>query len=889
MGIFAFIKNSDNKRHLKKLTKIADEVELLADKYSVMSDKELADVTPLLKKRLADGETLDDILPDAFAVVREAGSRVLKMRHFYVQLIGGAALHQGRIAEMRTGEGKTLVATLPAYLNALTGLGVHVVTVNDYLAKRDTEWMGKIYKFLGLSVGVIVHGMDHEDKQKAYNCDITYCTNNELGFDYLRDNMATRKSNLVLRPLNYAIVDEVDNILIDEARTPLIISGKGTKSSEIYSTANRFVKTLMRDEDYILDEKEKTIRITDEGAKRAESYFHIDNLTDIENSEISHHIQQALKANYVMKRDNDYMVLDGEVIIIDEFTGRRMIGRRYSEGLHQAIEAKENVRIQGENKTLATITFQNFFRLYKKLSGMTGTAKTEEDEFKGIYNLDVVEIPTNLPMIRKDANDAIYATIPGKLKAIVKEVEDKRNIGQPVLIGTLTVEKSEELSKLLRMKKIPHNVLNAKNHQMEAYIIAQAGRFGAVTIATNMAGRGTDIMLGGNPEYLAKQKLKELKYEEEDINEATSYKANLKPEIKELKDLYEKIYSDYKQKTDEEKKKVVESGGLHILGTERHESRRIDNQLRGRAGRQGDPGSSIFYISLEDDLAKFFGGDKLQGMAERWMGEDGKMPIAGFLTRRIEGAQKNVEARNFSVRKSVLQYDDVMNKQRTDIYQQRNTVLNNEDVHDKILSMIPDIVADVIYESVGETSESEKWDIELLNKNIENKLLLKDSNFVTAKKAESWDLDILIEKLTKETIKQYEDKIERYKNTEIDFGEVERIILLKTVDEKWQDHIDAMDQLRKGIGLRAIGNYDPVIAYTKEGFDMYGNMTESIRRDTAQFLLKVEVKQLPKVNAAQATSTNEKNEPVKTGKKAGPNDPCPCGSGYKYKRCCGKN
>ncbi|KAI4453504.1 seca inner membrane component of sec protein secretion system [Holotrichia oblita] len=849
--------------------RIAEGVELLADKYAVMSDDELRKVTPLLKKRLSDGETLDDILPDAFAVVREASTR-------------------GRIAEMRTGEGKTLVATLPAYLNALTGLGVHVVTVNDYLAKRDTEWMGKIYKFLGLTVGVIVHGMSKEEKQAAYNCDITYCTNNELGFDYLRDNMVTRKNDLVLRPLNYAIVDEVDNILIDEARTPLIISGKGTKSSEIYVTANRFVKSLTREEDYILDEKEKTVRITDDGAKRAERFFNIENLTDIENSEIAHHIQQALKANYVMKRDNDYMVLDGEVIIIDEFTGRRMIGRRYSDGLHQAIEAKEGVRIQGENKTLATITFQNFFRLYKKLSGMTGTAKTEEDEFKGIYNLDVVVIPTNLPMIRKDAHDAIYSAIEGKLRAIVKEVEEKRAIGQPVLIGTLTVEKSEELSKLLRLKKIPHNVLNAKNHQMEAYIIAQAGRFGAVTIATNMAGRGTDIMLGGNPEYLSRQKLKELKYEEEDINEATSYKVDLKPEIKELKNLYEKLYNDYKLKTDEEKGKVIEAGGLHILGTERHESRRIDNQLRGRAGRQGDLGSSVFFISLEDDLAKFFGGDRLQGIAQRLMGEDGRLPLAGFMSRSIENAQKRVEARNFSVRKNVLQYDDVMNKQREIIYKQRNTVLNNEDVHDKVLGMVPDVVSDIIFESIGNVQESGKWDINLLNKNIENKLLEKDSNFVTAKKAEDWDLDLLAEKLTKATIKLYEDKINRYKDSEIDFSEVERIILLKTVDEKWQDHIDAMDQLRKGIGLRAIGQHDPVVSYTKEGFEMFDMMLANIRRDTAQFLLKVEVKQMPKAQAAQATSTNEKNIPVKASKKVGPNDPCPCGSGYKYKRCCEK-
>lgn len=891
MGLFSFIKNSDNKRNLKILTKIAEEVEALADKYSAMSDSDLKKVTPLLKKRLEDGETLDDILPDAFAAVREVGGRVLKMRHFNVQLIGGAALHQGRVAEMRTGEGKTLVATLPAYLNALTGLGVHIVTVNEYLAKRDAEWMGKIHKFLGLTVGVIYHGMSPQEKRAAYNCDITYCTNNELGFDYLRDNMVTRKEDLVLRPLNFAIIDEVDGILIDEARTPLIISGKGDKSSEIYTTANRFVKTLKRDEDFIHDEKEKTVRITDEGAKRAEKFFNIENLTDIENSEISHHIQQALKANHVMKRDNDYMVLDGEIIIIDENTGRRMIGRRYSDGLHQAIEAKENVRIQGENKTLATITFQNFFRLYKKLSGMTGTAKTEEEEFRGIYNLDVVVIPTNLPMIRKDFNDAIYTTRAGKLRGVITEIEEKRAIGQPILIGTLTVEKSEELSKLLKLRKIPHNILNAKNHEMEAYIIAQAGRFGAVTIATNMAGRGTDIILGGNPEYLAKQKLREQKFDDNQINEATSYRADLSPEIKQIKDLYEKYYNEFKEKTDAEKVKVIEAGGLHIMGTERHDSRRIDNQLRGRAGRQGDIGSSIFFVSLEDDLAKFFGGEKLQGVFKFLkIGEDERTSL-GMITRSIETAQKRVEARNFSVRKNVLQFDDVMNKQREIIYKQRNTVLNNEQVHGEILKMIPDVVSEVIDESLENIPENTEWDIELFNKNIENRLLEKGSNFIDRKIAQSRDIDDLVDKLTKETIKQYEKKIERYKNEGLDFSEVERVILLKVVDAKWQDHIDDMDRLRRGIGLRAIGQYDPVISYTKEGFEMFEYMRESIKRETAQTLLKIEVKQVPKAETAKNISTNssnEKNVPIKASKKIGPNDPCPCGSGYKYKRCCGK-
>lgn len=890
MGLFSFIKNSDNKRNLKGLTKIAESVELLADKYKAFSDDELRKTTDILKKRLEDGETLDEILPDAFALVRETSERVLHMRHFNVQLMGGAALHQGRVAEMRTGEGKTLVATLPAYLNALNGLGVHIVTVNDYLARRDAEWMGKIYRFLGLTVGVIYHGLTVEEKRAAYNCDITYCTNNELGFDYLRDNMVTRKEDRVLRPLTFAIVDEVDSILIDEARTPLIISGKGTKSSEIYTSANRFVRTLKRDDDYILDEKEKTVRITDDGAKRAEKYFNVENLTDIDNSEISHHIQQALKANYVMKRDNDYMVLDGEIIIIDEFTGRRMIGRRYSDGLHQAIEAKENVRIQGENKTLATITFQNFFRLYKKLSGMTGTAKTEEDEFRGIYNLDVVVVPTNLEMIRKDYNDAIYKTREGKLRAIVAEVEEKKKTGQPVLIGTLTVEKSEELSKLLKLRKIPHNILNAKNHEMEAYIIAQAGRFNAITIATNMAGRGTDIILGGNPEYLAKQKLRELKYDDDQINEATSYKAKLSPEIKAVKDLYDKYYAEYKFRTDEEKLKVIEAGGLHIIGTERHDSRRIDNQLRGRAGRQGDIGSSIFFISLEDDLAKFFGGERLQKVFNFLnVAEDERISM-GMITRSIETAQKRVEARNFSVRKNVLQFDDVMNRQRELIYTERNKVLNNEDVHQEILNMMPTLVNEVINESIGDVSDSTKWNIPEFNKNAENKILEKGSNFITEKKAESWDIDLVAEKLTEETIKQYEKKIERYKGEGIDFNEVERIILLRIVDTKWQDHIDAMDHLRRGIGLRAIGQYDPVISYTKEGFEMFDFMISSIQRETIQNLLKIEIKQMPKAApTAVITNTNEGgNAPIKAGKKVGPNDRCPCGSGLKYKKCCGK-
>ncbi|MCL1901235.1 MAG: preprotein translocase subunit SecA [Firmicutes bacterium] len=890
MGIFAFIKNSDNKKQIKKLSKAAEQIELLADKYKAMSDTELKSQTDIFKKRLETGETLDDILPDAFATVREAGERVLKMRHFKVQLMGGVCLHQGRVAEMRTGEGKTLVATLPAYLNALAGKGVHIVTVNDYLAKRDAEWMGKIYKFLGLTVGVIYQGLQPDAKRAAYNCDITYCTNNELGFDYLRDNMVIHKKDCVLRGLDFAIVDEVDSILVDEARTPLIISGRGTKSSEVYLSANRFVKTLTRDEDYILDEKEKTVRITEDGGLKAEKFFNISNVTDIENADIAHHIQQALKAVYVMKRDADYMVLDGEIIIIDEFTGRRMIGRRYSGGLHQAIEAKENVNVRSENKTLATITFQNFFRLYKKLSGMTGTAKTEEEEFRGIYNLDVVVIPTNVPMVRKDAKDAIYKTVEGKMKGVLAEIEERSKLGQPILIGTLTVEKSEELSKLLRMRKIQHNVLNARNHEMEAYIIAQAGRLNAVTIATNMAGRGTDIILGGNPEFLAKQKLKELKYEESEINEATSFRTDLPSEIKEIKALYDKLYAEYQIKTDKEKEKVIEAGGLHILGTERHESRRIDNQLRGRAGRQGDVGSSVFFVALEDDLAKHFGGERFK----KWLpmlSDDELLPLRGMFSNTIERAQKNVEARNFSVRKNVLQYDDVMNKQREIVYKQRNEVLDNQSVHEQVIKWIPRLVEIVIDDSIGDVKEGEYWDANLFNKNIEARLLPPDTNFITKKHAEDCDELLITEKLTAATIKEYEKKIERYKESGLDFAEVERYIVLQVVDKKWQDHIDDMDRLRRGIGLRAYGQYDPVISYTKEGFEMFEYMIADIHEETSKILLKIEVKQVPKMerqSSNQNLITNSKNVPVKASKKVGPNDKCPCGSGKKYKYCCGK-
>ena len=900
MGLFSFLFGNDNKSNLKHLEKIARSVEALSDRYEAMSDEDLKAQTEALKGRLKKGETLDQILPDAFAVVREAGKRVLNMRHFFVQLIGGIALHQGRIAEMRTGEGKTLVATLPAYLNALAGEGVHIVTVNDYLARRDAEWMGKIYTFLGLTVGVVVPGMEPDAKRKAYACDITYCTNNELGFDYLRDNMVVRKEDRVLRKLSFAIVDEVDSILVDEARTPLIISGRSQKSSEMYLTANRFVKTLkaaktdnegkvIEDGDYILDEKDKAIRITDEGAAKAERFFNVSNLTDVENTDLNHYIQQALKANYVMKRESDYIVKDGEVIIVDEFTGRLMIGRRYSEGLHQAIEAKEGVRIQGENKTLATITFQNLFRLYDKLSGMTGTAKTEESEFKSIYNLDVVVIPTNLPTIRKDLNDAIFKTQNGKNKAVIRQIEACYSEKQPILVGTVTVEKSEELSKMLKLRRIPHHVLNAKNHEQEAYIVAQAGKLGAVTIATNMAGRGTDILLGGNPEFLAKEKMRQNNVTEEELALATSYRKDLPPEILAIRETYNQYYAQFKQSCDAEKKEVVEKGGLFILGTERHESRRIDNQLRGRSGRQGDPGTSRFFISLEDDLARFFGGERLTRMFDFLKVEEDEEISAGLVSKSIEMAQKRVEGRNFSVRKHVLEYDDVMNKQREIMYGERNRVLNNESVHEKILSMIQTAVAEVIDESIDRAQDYADWDMERFNKNIDAYLLPPGSNFVTVKRAEAWGIEYLEEKLYEAVCKAYEEKIVRYREMGLDFYEVERVLLLRIVDNKWIDHIDAMDQLRRGISLRAYGNQDPVIAYKKEGFEMFDYMSERIRCEAGRLLLKVELQAVPEKKSKLAEASTGGRTQAKADKKVGPNDPCPCGSGRKYKHCCGRN
>ncbi len=890
MGLFRYLLGGEERRNLRKLDKLADRVLSLESKYASYSNEDLRSQTEFLKDRLKVGETLDDILCDAFAVVREAAYRVLNMRHYKVQIIGGICLHQGRVAEMKTGEGKTLVATLPAYLNALTGEGVHIVTVNDYLASRDAEWMGKVYKFLGLTVGVAVSGMEDEDKKKAYACDITYGTNNEMGFDYLRDNLKSKVEQMVQRPLAFAIVDEVDSILIDEARTPLIISGKGQESSEKYVSANKFVKTLVIDKDFTIDIKEKSVQITESGAKKAESFFGLTSFSDIENASLSHHIQQALKANYIFKRDNDYVVSDGEVIIVDEFTGRLMIGRRYSDGLHQAIEAKESVKIRNENKTYATITFQNYFRIYKKLSGMTGTAKSEEEEFRAIYGLDVLEIPTNRPVARVDKPDIIYKTVKGKNKAIIREIVERHKKGQPVLVGTVTVEKSEEIAKLLIKEGVRHNVLNAKNHAREADIVAQAGRFGAVTIATNMAGRGTDILLGGNPEFLAKRKLRDSGVAEDMIELATSFIEDISDEAKQVREEYRRIYAEFKAQTDAEKEKVMQAGGLHILGTERHESRRIDNQLRGRSGRQGDPGSSVFFISLEDDLAKRFGGDRMMRVYEFFkIAEDQEMQ-SKMLSRSIEHAQRAIEGRNFGIRKHVLEYDDVMNKQREVMYAERKKVITSENVHDDILKLIPDFVRYIVLSNVNNENKPDTWNLEELNKIIELKLLPKESNFAVKEKTENWDCEYFIEKLTEETIRVYEEKIERYRGEGIDFKEIERIVLLKNIDTKWIDHIDSMDQLRKGISLRGYGNVDPVLEYKKEGFEMFEDLTSAIQDDTVTILLKAELQKMPtkrEENSDLKTNQTGPVAPKKAKQTIGRNDPCPCGSGKKYKNCCG--
>ncbi len=883
---------SANERQIAKLTKISDQVELLADRFASMSDEALKGMTAEFKERLAAGATLDDLLPEAYAVVREAAMRVLKMKHYPVQIIGGIALHQGRIAEMCTGEGKTLVSTLPAYLNALTGKGVHIVTVNDYLAKRDAEWMGKIHRFLGLTVGVSVEGMSTEEKREAYKCDIVYATNNSLGFDYLRDNMAISKEHMVQRGLNFAIIDEVDSILIDEARTPLIISGKSDKSSDIYVKVNAFVKTLYRGDPngepyYELDEKENAIRLTETGVEKAERYFGIENLGDIENNELNHNITIALRAHFMMKRDRDYIVNDHEVIIIDEFTGRLMIGRRFSDGLHQAIEAKEGVKIKDENKTLATITFQNFFRMYPKLSGMTGTAKTEETEFKQIYGLDVVQVPTNEPIRRVDQNDRLYKTRAAKIRAIIEDIKDCYERKQPVLVGTISVEKSEELSDLLKRQRVPHNVLNAKNHEREAEIIAQAGRLGQVTIATNMAGRGTDIMLGGNPDYLARAALENKNYSHEAIVEATGFGQELSEEAVRAKADYDRFYKEYKQQTDAEKEQVLEQGGLRVIGTERHESRRIDNQLRGRSGRQGDVGSSVFYISMEDDIARIFGGERMQSVANALrMDEDTPIEVK-ILTRSIERAQMTVENRNYSVRKHVLAYDDVMNRQREIIYAERNKVLMEEDVHEEIVKMIPAVVEEYVAQIIDYGKDYVLWDYDKINKEIEDRLLPAGSNVVTKELASSLSLAKIVKAVAVAAVNAYDDKQDAINAAGLDFGSFERRVMLFEVDRKWIEHIDAMDALRKGIGLRAIGQRDPVISYANEGFEMFDEMIASIQRDIVYRVLKedrflVEKRVSPADRLKTITMQKQNKEP-------GRNDPCPCGSGKKYKNCCGKN
>lgn len=897
MGLIKFILNSDSRSSLRKIKAQTEKVLALAPKYEKMSDEELKNQTDVLKDRLKKGETLEDIMFDAFAVVREASYRVLNMRHYPVQIMGGICVHQGRVAELKTGEGKTLMATLPAYLNALSEKGVHIVTVNDYLAKRDSEWMGKVYRFLGLTVGVNTHDMTDEQKRAAYACDITYGTNNEFGFDYLRDNLKIRMSDMVQRELNFAIVDEVDSILIDEARTPLIISGRGEKSSTLYYDCNRFVKTLVADEDYTVDVEDKTVQITENGARKAEKFFGIENLADIENSELNHHIQQALKAHFIFKRDSDYIVSDGEIIIVDEFTGRLMIGRRYSEGLHQAIEAKENVTVRNENKTYATITFQNYFRLYHKLSGMTGTAKTEEEEFRTIYGLDVLEIPTNKPVQRIDLPDVIYSTAAGKTRAIVKEIIERHATGQPILVGTVTVEKSEEISRWLIKNKVKHNILNAKNHKREAEIIAQAGKKGAVTIATNMAGRGTDILLGGNPEFMAIQDLRNEGISDELINVATSYVQNVTDEQKAVREKYREYLKEHEEVTEAEKKEVVALGGLHIIGTERHESRRIDNQLRGRSGRQGDPGSSLFFISLEDDLAKRFGGERLQSIYRAFKVDEDTPLQSKMLSRSIENAQKTIEGKNFGIRKHIIEYDDVMNLQRKIIYEERMKVLRGDDVHQDVLNLIPDYVGDIIRNNADMKQSPVDWDKDKLNKALEDRALPRDTAFITDEVLENWDAEYIIEKAVEKVIACYEEKIAGYKEQGLDFAEFERFIFLKVVDNKWIDHIDAMDKLKRGISLRGYANEDPVIAYKKEGLEMFEEMTASIQEDVVSLLLKSELKKVEEPKAEKrdlvenggANDGSRSNSPIVKTSTIGRNDPCPCGSGKKFKNCCGRN
>ena len=911
---------SYSEKEVKRVKPLVDKINGLEDEFVKLTDAELKAKTDYLKKQLKDGKTLDDILPEAFATVREASKRVLGMRHFDVQLIGGIILHQGRIAEMKTGEGKTLVATLPVYLNALTGKGVHVITVNDYLAKRDSEWMGKVYKFLGLTVGLVIAGMNPAEKQQAYNCDVTYGTNNEFGFDYLRDNMVIYKDQLVQRGLNYAIVDEIDSILIDEARTPLIISGRANKSSDLYKKADSFVRKLHAKEiieedvkdfdqaednenyDYIVDLKAKSASLTQKGIKKAEEEFGLENFNDIENSEIVHNVNQALRAHGIMKKDIDYIVKDGEVLIVDEFTGRIMYGRRYNNGLHQAIEAKERVKIADESKTLATITFQNYFRMYDKLSGMTGTAMTEEGEFQEIYNLDVVEIPTNKPMARKDNVDIIYKNEDAKFRAVVEDVKKSYGKGQPVLIGTVSIEKSEKLSKILTQNRIKHVVLNAKFHEQEAEIIAQAGKLGAVTIATNMAGRGTDIMLGGNSEYLAKQEMKKQKYSEELIEQATAYNETDDQEILDARKKFKELQDKFEKDISVEKEKVIAAGGLKIIGTERHESRRIDNQLRGRSGRQGDVGESRFYIALDDDLMKIFGGDRITNLYNK-LGASEDLPIeVKMVSKGVERAQKKVEGRNFSIRKNVLKYDDVMNAQREVIYKQRRQVLDGENLKQSILNMFNSVIEAVVLTHT-QLAEGEKLNTEGLLQDIQTTFGITDVENI---KENEVDSDKLIEELKEKVLKNYEAKEAEFGEKEL--RELERVVVLKVVDQKWMDHIDNMDELKNGIGLRAYAQKDPVVQYRIEGTEMFEEMNEDIKLDVVKILSNVQrAGDMKRTEAAKITATGLQDTAinlvdgkysekeggmnktvVNEGPKVGRNDPCPCGSGKKYKNCCGK-
>ena len=927
--IFEKVFGTYSDREIKRIEPLVAKIEALEDDMRQLTDEELSHKTVEFRERLANGETLDDLLPEAFATVREAADRILGLRAYHVQLIGGIVLHQGNISEMKTGEGKTLTETFPVYLNALEGKGVHVVTVNDYLAHRDMEDMGKVYRFLGLTVGYIAHGVPTDARRESYNCDITYGTNNEFGFDYLRDNMVIFKNEMVQRPLNYAIVDEVDSILIDEARTPLIISGQGEKSTDLYIKADQFVRSLkgrilseeethidkftreFKEEltDFTIDEKAKTVTLSDKGVKKAEAYFHIENLSDVENMEISHHINQALKAHNTMKLDIDYVIKDDEIIIVDEFTGRLMYGRRYSEGLHQAIEAKEGIEVRRESKTLATITFQNYFRMYKKLGGMTGTAMTEESEFKEIYKMDVIAIPTNKPVIREDLSDVIYKNEAGKFNAVIDEIVERHAKGQPILVGTISIENSEKLAALLKRRGVKHEVLNAKQHDREAEIIAQAGRYGAVTIATNMAGRGTDIKLGGNPEFTAKARLKKEGLSEHLISLAESQGHTEDPEVLEARAKYKQYVKEATDSLQEEVQKVLEAGGLHIIGTERHESRRIDNQLRGRSGRQGDPGSSRFYISLEDDLMRLFGGEKVRSMVET-LGMPEDEPLEhGLLTRSIEGAQRKVEGRNFSIRKHVLQYDDVMNKQREIIYGERQRVLEGENLRGHIMNMLDNVVQDAVAQYTAHGQYPEEWDLAGLETYLadtcvpmgllfENPEIQLPEPFKPAfKQADIEDLtkDSLAEEISKLAHLLYEAKEQIIGETR--FREIERIIMLRTIDTKWMDHIDAMDQLKQGIGLRAMGNEDPVRSYQIEGFDMFEELIKMIQLDTVKGMFHIQVETEEKIQreqvAKEAVASHGGDAPEKkvirrAQEKIGRNELCPCGSGKKYKHCCGQ-